>query len=161
RSSDAAHVASDRDRQAHARRHRGSEEGAAENDEEGGAAVITMLADHVWQSTLVAAALGLFTLTLRRNSARYRYWVWFCASLKFLVPFSGPVGAGGHLAVRGWPAAPTAPVPPFPSHAVAWAAPLVERVAHPLAGLSARAPVAAETTAAASTAAHGDLTTVA
>jgi beta-lactamase regulating signal transducer with metallopeptidase domain len=44
--------------------------------------------DHLWQSTLFLAGAGLFTLLLRNNSAHVRFWVWFAASLKFLVPFS-------------------------------------------------------------------------
>jgi beta-lactamase regulating signal transducer with metallopeptidase domain len=44
--------------------------------------------DHLWQSTLFAIAIGLLTLAFRRNRARVRYALWFCASVKFLVPFS-------------------------------------------------------------------------
>ena len=44
--------------------------------------------NHLWQSTLFAAAAGLLTLALRKNHARARYWLWLAASLKFLVPFS-------------------------------------------------------------------------
>ena len=36
--------------------------------------------NHLWQSTLFAILAGLLTLTLKRNSARTRYWVWFAAS---------------------------------------------------------------------------------
>src|SRR5262245_7562005 len=43
---------------------------------------------HLWQSTVFAAAIGLLTLLLRRNRASVRYWLWFAASFKFLVPFS-------------------------------------------------------------------------
>src|SRR3954451_12412441 len=44
--------------------------------------------DHLWQSTLVALLLGTLTLLFRNNSASTRYWLWFLASVKFLVPFS-------------------------------------------------------------------------
>jgi beta-lactamase regulating signal transducer with metallopeptidase domain len=44
--------------------------------------------DHLWQSTLFAMAIGLLTPAFRRNRARVRYALWFCASVKFLVPFS-------------------------------------------------------------------------
>lgn len=47
-----------------------------------------MLALHLWQSTLVLLAAWLLTLVCRRNSAEVRYWIWLCASLKFLVPFA-------------------------------------------------------------------------
>jgi bla regulator protein blaR1 len=45
-------------------------------------------ANHIWQSTLFAAVAALLTLTLRKNQARVRYWLWLAASLKFLIPFS-------------------------------------------------------------------------
>src|SRR5579859_231546 len=56
------------------------------------------LANHLWQSTLVAAAAGLLTLALRKHHARARYWLWLAASLKFLVPFSLLVGLGQKFA---------------------------------------------------------------
>jgi bla regulator protein blaR1 len=49
--------------------------------------IVSALAEHLWQSTWFAIAAGLLTLLLRRD-ARMRFWVWFAASLKFLVPFS-------------------------------------------------------------------------
>ena len=45
-------------------------------------------ANHLWQSTVVAAVAALLALALRTNHARARYWLWMAASLKFLVPFS-------------------------------------------------------------------------
>jgi bla regulator protein BlaR1 len=53
------------------------------------------LVNHVWQSTALIGVAALVARALRRNSARVRYWVWFAASLKFLVPFSALVGIGG------------------------------------------------------------------
>lgn len=44
--------------------------------------------NHLWQSTLFAAVAGLLTLVFRRNRAQTRYWLWFAASVKFLVPFA-------------------------------------------------------------------------
>jgi len=64
--------------------------------------VTSALANHLWQSTVVAAVAGLLALALRRNQARARYWLWMIASMKFLVPFSLLVVAGGYLR----PAAP-------------------------------------------------------
>jgi len=49
---------------------------------------------HLWQSTLFAGAAWLVTLTLRTNRAQVRYYVWFTASAKFLIPFSLLVGLG-------------------------------------------------------------------
>jgi bla regulator protein blaR1 len=54
-------------------------------------------ANHLWQSTLVAAAAALLTLALRKNQARIRYWIWLAASLKFLIPFAPLVAIGKQL----------------------------------------------------------------
>jgi beta-lactamase regulating signal transducer with metallopeptidase domain len=51
--------------------------------------------DHLWQSTLFAAVAALIALALRRQSAALRYWVWFAASAKFLVPIAALVTLGG------------------------------------------------------------------
>src|SRR5580704_15258061 len=54
-------------------------------------------ANHLWQSTVFAILAALLTLTLRKNHARARCWLWQAASLKFLVPFSLLIGLGSHL----------------------------------------------------------------
>ena len=59
---------------------------------------MTALLDHLWQSSLFALAAGLLTLALRGNAARIRFWLWFAASLKFLVPFAALVFLGTRLA---------------------------------------------------------------
>jgi bla regulator protein BlaR1 len=59
--------------------------------------MIHHLTNHLWQSTLFAAAAGLLTVAFRKNWAQVRYWLWFSASLKFLVPFSLLVSLGSHL----------------------------------------------------------------
>ena len=56
------------------------------------------LGNHLWQSTLFAAAAGVLALTLRKNQARARYWVWLAASVKFLIPFSLLVEVGKRVA---------------------------------------------------------------
>jgi bla regulator protein blaR1 len=56
------------------------------------------LANHLWQSTVFAAAVALATMFMRRNPARLRYWLWLAASLKFLIPFSVLVSMGGEIA---------------------------------------------------------------
>src|SRR5215831_4152871 len=68
------------------------------------AAIAPALANHLWQSTAFALAAGLLTLTLRKNHARARYWIWLAASMKFLVPFSLLVALGGRLATPSSPA---------------------------------------------------------
>lgn len=47
-----------------------------------------LLLEHVWQSTLFAAAAWLIAWMSRRQDARTRYWIWFAAALKFAVPFT-------------------------------------------------------------------------
>jgi bla regulator protein blaR1 len=56
------------------------------------------LLNHLWQSTVFAAAVALTTVAFERNSARLRYWLWLAASLKFLIPFSVLVSVGGGAA---------------------------------------------------------------
>ena len=68
------------------------------------------LANHLWQSTLFAAAAGLLTLAFRNNRAPVRYGLWLAASLKFLLPFALLVGIGARLEWRPPAATPTAPV---------------------------------------------------
>jgi len=60
---------------------------------------MTALADHLWQSSLFALASGLLTLALSAHAARIRFWLWFAASLKFLVPFTALVFLGMRLAL--------------------------------------------------------------
>lgn len=66
------------------------------------------LLDHLWQSTMVAALAALLALALHNNSARIRFWLWFAASVKFLVPFAALAAAGETLA-RFLPVTLTAP----------------------------------------------------
>src|SRR6185369_276458 len=102
----AAHrVASDRFGQAHARGSARGAKGAARGGEEGkgeGAMIASSLqpvVNHLWQSTLFAAAAGVAALALRRHRAQTRYAVWLAASVKFLIPFSILVDWGSRL---GW-----------------------------------------------------------
>jgi bla regulator protein BlaR1 len=59
--------------------------------------MISQVFNHLWQSTVFAAAVGLAALALRRNSPRVRYWLWLAASLKFLLPFSWLVATGARI----------------------------------------------------------------
>lgn len=65
------------------------------------------VANHLWQSTLFAAAAGLLTLAFRKNRATVRYGLWLAASVKFLIPFSLLVGIGSQLEWRTVPAPTT------------------------------------------------------
>jgi beta-lactamase regulating signal transducer with metallopeptidase domain len=66
--------------------------------------------DHLWQSTLFTALAGLFVLTLRPNSARIRFWLWFATSMKFLFPFALLTALGSYLLA---PFAPPVSAPAF------------------------------------------------
>ena len=72
---------------------------------------LLQLANHLWQSTLFAAAVGLLTMGFRQNRARVRYALWLAASLKFLIPFSLLVAIGSQMHLRTTPI--TAPVAPL------------------------------------------------
>jgi uncharacterized protein (TIGR03435 family) len=91
--------------------------------------MIAPLIDHLWQSTLVAAAAGLLALALCKHAASVRYWVWLAASVKFLVPFAALVAIGNELEWR-----PAAVAPASPSAATEWIA-AAEQVAQPMAAL--------------------------
>jgi bla regulator protein BlaR1 len=67
---------------------------------------LSALANHLWQSSLCVGAAWLLTLTLKKNRASLRYWIWMGASVKFLIPFALLVSAGNQL---GWRAAPAIP----------------------------------------------------
>jgi bla regulator protein BlaR1 len=58
------------------------------------------LANHLWQSTIVVAVAGLLVLMMRRYGAHVRYWIWFAASVKFLMPFSLLIALGQWI--RSW-----------------------------------------------------------
>jgi bla regulator protein blaR1 len=64
---------------------------------------LNFIADHLWQSTLFAGVAGLLTRALRKNPARARHWIWFAASVKFLIPFSLFVALGSQI---DWRTAP-------------------------------------------------------
>ena len=53
--------------------------------------------NHLWQSTVFAVAATALAFVLRKNSARIRFAIWFTASIKFLIPFSLLISAGGVL----------------------------------------------------------------
>ena len=89
--------------------------------------MLTEIVNHLWQSTLVAAVLAAFAGMLRHDGAHARYWLWWAASVKFLVPFSllsmlgAALGEAGvpRLDVAGWPAAIDILAQPMPK-AASW-----------------------------------------
>jgi beta-lactamase regulating signal transducer with metallopeptidase domain len=50
--------------------------------------MMALLLNHLWQSSLCLGGAGLLALALHRNGANVRFWLWFAASVKFLVPFA-------------------------------------------------------------------------
>ncbi len=63
-------------------------------------ASLTPVANHVWQSTLLAGSVWLLSLVFRKQRARVRYGLWLAASVKFLVPFSLLIGMGSRVEWR-------------------------------------------------------------
>jgi len=59
--------------------------------------MIGALFNHLWQSTVFAAAVALLAVAFRENRARVRYALWLAASVKFLVPLAMLAAAGGLL----------------------------------------------------------------
>lgn len=77
--------------------------------------MISLIIDHLLESTLFAMLMGLLTLCFANNRAGVRYGLWFAASLKFLIPFSLIVAAGNSLR---WETAPAVKLD------LAWAVPV-------------------------------------
>jgi beta-lactamase regulating signal transducer with metallopeptidase domain len=55
------------------------------------------LLTHLWQSTLVLLAAWALAWVCRNNSAAVRYWIWWVASAKFLVPLALLLQLGDRL----------------------------------------------------------------
>jgi uncharacterized protein (TIGR03435 family) len=68
--------------------------------------MMTLIASHLWQSTIVAALAALLTLAFRDNRAQVRHGLWVAASVKFLIPFAALIAAGRALGWRLLPAVP-------------------------------------------------------
>ena len=71
---------------------------------------MSVIADHLWQSTLFAGVVWLLTLALRTNHARVRHGLWISASVKFLIPFYLLIALGGQVHWRTTPAATQSPI---------------------------------------------------
>ena len=90
--------------------------------------MLSGLADHLWQSTVLAILAGSLTLLLKTNHARTRYWLWLVASLKFLIPFSLLAGIGSHME---WLAVPRPLQPAIPI--------VLEQIVQPFMGTASHA----------------------
>lgn len=64
----------------------------------------TDIVNHLWQSTLFALAVAVLVALLRNNGAHVRYWLWWTASVKFLVPFSLLTLLGNAIGTALWDA---------------------------------------------------------
>ena len=64
------------------------------------APAIESVANHLWQSTVFAAAAGVLAVLFRHNRAQVRYWIWLAASVKFLVPCAALIALGSAFAWR-------------------------------------------------------------
>jgi bla regulator protein blaR1 len=73
--------------------------------------MLTGIVNHLWQSTLVAAAIAALAATLRDHGAHVRYWLWLAASVKFLVPFSLLASLGSTFFRAGAPLVDLADLP--------------------------------------------------
>jgi bla regulator protein blaR1 len=70
-----------------------------------------LAANHLWQSTAVAAVAVMLAFALRRNRASVRHWLWLTASMKFLIPFSVVASVGGSFGRWVVPATPAPRLP--------------------------------------------------
>jgi TonB family protein len=61
------------------------------------------LADHLWQSTMVAAVCALLVGSVGKRQPSVRHAIWLTASLKFLIPFSILATLGRAAAAWAWP----------------------------------------------------------
>src|SRR5688572_13043462 len=111
---------------------------------------LILAGDHLWQSTIFGAVVALLALALRHNGARVRYWIWFAASMKFLVPFAALVAIGGQVTWRTVAIVPFAEAPvlieavsqPFSQEALTLGASAGRAAARPLADALPGAAVA-------------------
>ncbi len=55
---------------------------------------MSAVVDHMWQTLQVIACLAFFALLTRRNSARFRIWLWRAAAVKLVLPLHVLYAAG-------------------------------------------------------------------
>jgi beta-lactamase regulating signal transducer with metallopeptidase domain len=101
--------------------------------------MIVLMFNHLWQSSLCVAGAGLLALALHRNGANVRFWLWFAASVKFLVPFAALTALSAYL---------LAPMlPPVVAPTVTLVEPLAEPFSSPAAVQAATKIIAQPSTA--------------
>jgi beta-lactamase regulating signal transducer with metallopeptidase domain len=99
--------------------------------------MILAVLNHLWQSTLCLGVIAVLASLMHRNGAHTRYWLWFAASVKFLVPFAVLVAVGRYIAPRTAAPNPVAP---------AMAAPAAVAAQHFTVPFSAAIPIQATPT---------------
>jgi beta-lactamase regulating signal transducer with metallopeptidase domain len=67
------------------------------------------LLNHLWQSTTYTLIVVLLAILFRKYAAGIRYWLWFSASVKFLVPFSVLVLVGTWMPLTSTASNPSTP----------------------------------------------------
>ena len=80
--------------------------------------ILPSVGNHLWQSTIFAICVSALALALGRVPARARFWLWFAAMLKFLIPFSLLLSLGNALAPRHTSGTELQPAPYFQVDAV-------------------------------------------
>src|SRR5262245_16652222 len=66
------------------------------------------IASHLWQSTIFAVTAAMMAWVFRPNCASVRYWMWFAASAKFLVPLAALAAFADQIPLPRAPAAASA-----------------------------------------------------
>jgi uncharacterized protein (TIGR03435 family) len=59
--------------------------------------MIEQLTNHLWQSTVFGLAVAVLAIFFRKSGAHVRYWLWFSASIKFLIPFALLIALGRQM----------------------------------------------------------------
>ena len=80
--------------------------------------ILSSVGNHLWQSTVFAVCVSALALALGGVPARARFWMWFAAMLKFLVPFSLLLALGNALAPQRTSGTELQPAPYYQMDAV-------------------------------------------
>ncbi|MES2293908.1 MAG: M56 family metallopeptidase [Pseudomonadota bacterium] len=105
--------------------------------------MIALLLNHLWQSSLFVGGAGLMALALHRNGAGVRFWLWFAASIKFLIPFAALTALGAYFLTPMLPAVSAPSVMRVEPFAKPFSAPAIVPVTARLAAEPSVRPVPA------------------
>ncbi len=90
---------------------------------------LSAVINHLWQSTLFALVCVAVAFALRQYAARVRFWIWFAASAKFVLPFAWLTAMGARMA------------PPRSSGATPAVSVVIDQIGRPFTAAAARAAV--------------------